>query len=418
MGAGKDPLAESVEASENRKMNTKDIQGFLENVCGKVDCTRDVELDLLESLVRGEWDGIPTVGVGGELSAKAQISSLVDAIHWCRQKHPSASVLRFVIGKGDHSDEVLEALATLIAARHPESVPTLEFMLDGEATSLPVRPNFDTKNAKRWMEFLEKRFKKEAPKLVTRLSEAVDNPSFRWYLGVSAKYWSGRVEGLEVCIVDPDCEKGWMRDFCNGRNGNRSIAGEEVAGLLEGAPKEFDNSQVKSVAAAILSVVEARQNKKSIRNYQPEHWFESRILRGEIPIPAGNRPGAGSLKHVFEKTPFQFPAQWHMKDEARYIDILMCEGNVPWVVELKYGKKWRGQYYRHAISQGVLYREFIKRAPAVQEFFKNKMRLDAAACKAIVVFPNPAPECQRHLDGLRELAAEFDIEVVTFENVL
>ena len=313
-------------------MNKKEIRAFLEERCGKIDCSRDKELGLLESLARGKWDGVPTVGIGGDLGVRDQISSLVDAIHWCHMRHPRESVLRFVIGKGnpkdpkgDHTTEVLEAFATLIAARSPDSKPSLEFMLDGRVTRLRACPTFDTNDAdanskdspRQWMQLIKDRFEKKAePELVTALSNEAKGLPFSWHLGVSAKYWSGRVEGVEVCRVYPSSELGRIR-FRNDGKRRLSKAGKEIARLFKGVPPKFNRSHVGVVAEAIRGVVESRQNGKlkELVDYQPEHRLEARILRGEIHIPAGNRPGAAWLKLAFEDRPFQFPAQWFTNDK-------------------------------------------------------------------------------------------------------
>jgi hypothetical protein len=408
-------------------MNKKEIRTFLEGKCGTIDCSRDKELGLLDSLVRGEWDRVPTVGIGGDLSVRDQINSLVDAIHWCRIRYPGEPVLRFVIGKGDpkdpendHTEKVKEAFATLMAARHADSKPSLKFMLDEEDWSPRVGPTFETDSGneedspKRWMGFLTDRSKKK-PELVTMLSNEVKGLPFSWHLGVSAKYWSGRVEGVEVCRVSSSSRSSGLGKIRFHDDGKRRLskAGREIARLFKDVPPKFSTAHVEMVAKAIRGVVDSRQKRqlKALVVYQPEHRFEARILRGGIHIPAGNRPGAERLKLTFEDRPFQFPAQWFTGDKARYVDILMKEGNVPWVVELKYRTKWDGGYFRHAISQAVLYREFIRKCRAVHGFLQNE-KLDPGACKALVAFPKPEDYEPEKMESLRKLAEEFDVEVV------
>ncbi len=397
-------------------MNTDKIREFLAEVCREVECTRDRKLSLSSILARGQWQGVPTVGIGGDRSTEEQINALVDAVHWCRERHPGASVLRLVIGEGKYRGEVFTALATLISARRPESVPTVEMLLDREATSLPACPTFD---GKRWMESIKKRLHDAEPALVKELEEEVDDPSFRWYRGVKAPYWSGRVEGLEVLRFDPKKECNYLKIGRPGREGNRSKAGAEATRLLAEMKDKSIESDVKSAARAIRRIVESRQKGKLRElDYQPEHRLEALALRGKIPIPVGNRLGAGPLKPLFENRLFQFPTQWHTKGKARYVDILMYEGNVPWVVELKYAKRWAGQYFRHAISQAVLYREFIRKAPAVREFLQDERSLCAATCKALVAFPKVQELDSEQLKSLQKLAADFDVEVVTLDNLL
>ena len=397
-------------------MDTNEIRTLLASSCGQVEHTRDAELNLSSILARGEWGDVPAVGVGGDRSAKEQISALVDAVHWCRERHPGASVLRLVIGEGRYRGVVFEALATLIAARRPDSVPFLEIMLDGIATNLPACPTFATTRVAGWMRSIERRLHEPEPKLVTALSAAAEHPSFRWYRGVTATYWSGRVEGLEVCRIDQRRERGSLAVGRIGKNGKRSLAGCECMELLADAPPDFTESDVISVARAVGKIVAARQM-ESLRDFQAEHRLEALVLRDMIHVPAGRRPGAGLLKPVFGKRPFQFPTQWCADGQPRYVDILMYEGKVPWVVELKDAKPGAGQYYRHAIGQAVLYREFVRKAPVVRAFLQRTKGLDATACRALVAFPEPKPIDPLRLQRLRRLAADFDVEVVPLGQV-
>jgi hypothetical protein len=397
-------------------MKTEEIQSFLEVIPGDDIQKRDYKLDLLPSLARGKWKDEPTAGIGGEHSVEEQISSLVDAILWCRAHLPGEPVLRFIIGAGPDREKVLQALATLKSARHPESKPSVEFFLDKNPTSLPLCPSFENdKQVMRWMDSIRERIKDdEEPKLLRALSDEVGDPAFRWYRGVGVNYWSGRIEGVEVCRVDRRKNPGHLR-FVGDKKHSR--AGAVAARLLGRAPKDFNESHVKLVAGAIVEVAKSRREGELKKlNYQPEHFYEARILRRKIPLPAGSHARATRLDPVFENRPFQFPAKWYEGDKPRYVDILMREGNVPWVAELKYAKGWYGYWrcFRHAISQAVLYREFIRKTPAVRDLLQLNKGLDATACKALVAFPEPESSDLGQINQLRELAADFDVEVVKF----
>ena len=71
-----------------------------------------------------------------------------------------------------------------------------------------------------------------------------------------------------------------------------------------------------------------------------------------------------------------------------------------------------GQYYRHAVAQAVLYREFIRKAEPLHPWFKAR-GLDRRGCQAAVVVPrltNPRHEQWRdHVTGLCEA---FEVEFV------
>ena len=61
----------------------------------------------------------------------------------------------------------------------------------------------------------------------------------------------------------------------------------------------------------------------------------------------------------------QFPTKWGPGGKSRYLDALLRDGSTPWAIEMKVqGGAGVGQYYRHAVAQAVLYREFIRRADA------------------------------------------------------
>ena len=129
---------------------------------------------------------------------------------------------------------------------------------------------------------------------------------------------------------------------------------------------------------------------------------------------------SGVLETVSRQYPFQFPTLWAPGGKARYLDALMRSGNVPWAVELKEPKgSSMGQGYRHAVTQAVLYREFIIRAEDVHPWF-NSLSLNAELCKAAVAFPKmEAYDNPRKHQRLRMLfqqhqkvAGAFGVEIV------
>jgi hypothetical protein len=402
-------------------METERIKTLILDSGGTVEDSNADTRNLSSILLRGEWEGEPFVGVGSERSTEEKIGALIDALHWCRVQHSDARELRFVIAKGDesrlrrgHRNSVLEPLATLIAARGLKSKPHVKIMPNGKPTDQLPCPTFVTDvRVEGWMKSIKKRLEDDPePKLVSALSKALrDYPSFRWYRGVTANYWSGRVEGLEVCRIKPHLKYGILGIGTIGTKGERSKAGKLATDMLAGAPSEFTESDIPLVSSRIRDIAVARQSEGLLKDFQPEHRLEALVLRNEIPIPAGN----GSLKPVFGERPFQFPALWCTDGLPRYIDVLMYEGNIPWIIELKDTKYGPGQYYRHAISQAVLYREFVRKAPSVKDLLWSKKKLIATECKALVAFPdresNPIDPSQ--LKGLQSLARDFDVEMVT-----
>jgi len=117
--------------------------------------------------------------------------------------------------------------------------------------------------------------------------------------------------------------------------------------------------------------------------------------------------------------PFQFPARWSLSGTDRHIDILARgEGDgekVPWVLELKTkGRPHNGrpsQYYRHAVTQVVLYREYLRGAKQLHFWFEEQ-GLDMAKIRAAVAFPRQENWRANDLAGVLALAKDFDVEII------
>jgi hypothetical protein len=242
----------------------------------------------------------------------------------------------------------------------------------------------------------------------------VDDSSFRWYRSVTGTEWSGRVEGLQVCTVRPDLDNIWLGVGKTGINGNGE-ARKAFLAISDWSEGIFSKSEINIVASIIRELVKSRRNGK-LNDFQKEHLLESRVLRGADEV----KLKSGVLETVCKDYPFQFPTLWAPGGKARYLDALMRSGNIPWAVELKEPKgSSRGQGYRHAITQAVLYREFIRRAKGVHLWFTNQ-KLNAELCQAAVAFPRMENEDKpaKHLK-LRKLfqqhkkvADAFGVEIV------
>jgi hypothetical protein len=72
-----------------------------------------------------------------------------------------------------------------------------------------------------------------------------------------------------------------------------------------------------------------------------------------------------------------------------------------------------GGYYRHAVSQAVLYREFIRAATPLYFWFQDQ-DLDANDCRAAVVVPDLTAESARrnHRADLQSICKLFDVELI------
>jgi len=346
------------------------------------------------------------VAMGSDRDKSEQINALVDAVHLHLQTRGSTGNLRLVIGKTEVLSEISNAIAVLIESLR---IP-LKVDLQIDFNSSPCNPsNFKgVQKIKKWRTLLDERVKQEPPDLARELSKLVDDSSFRWYRSVTGKDWSGRVEGLQVCTVRPDSDSIWLGVGSPGKNGNGKSR-DEFLEISENREGDFNKSKINIVADIIRDLVKSRRN-GNLNKFQKEHFLESRVLRGAEKLMVKGK----TLETVCRQYPFQFPTLWAPKGRARYLDALMRLGNVPWAVELKEPNgSSRGQGYRHAITQAVLYREFIRRAKDVHGWFANK-KLNAESCKAAVAFPEmeadgiQAKLLQQH----KKVADAFGVEIV------
>lgn len=136
----------------------------------------------------------------------------------------------------------------------------------------------------------------------------------------------------------------------------------------------------------------------------PERRLQSLVLRNVVKFSVEE----GILEPVCRNYPIEFPTLWTPQGGIRFLDALMYIDNVSWGVELKVSN---GQEYRHAITQAVLYREFIKRETRLHSWFKKRIpSLDASKCRAGVVFQKTLPE--RIMRMHERVATVFGIEVL------
>jgi hypothetical protein len=181
----------------------------------------------------------------------------------------------------------------------------------------------------------------------------------------------------------------------------------KIENLEEGL---FCRPQVEKVASVIRAIAKSRKN-GALSKFQREHLLESLVLSGKVEIVSKE----GILKPVCEDHPFQFPTLWAPFAQPRFIDALMRLGNIPYVVELKEPSgSSRSQDYRHAITQAVLYREFVRRAEKIHTWFMNK-ELDPYKCRAVVAFPE-LPKSNRKSQTLLSqhtlVGNAFGVEIV------
>lgn len=369
-------------------------------------------LMISEKVIRCETDDVMVVGMGSDRRKDDQIQLIVDAVHLCLESGKKS--LRIILGrqKDDKKQrEVKNAVALMIESLKIDGFK-IKIEMDGEnIDNLSPIPFFDARKKDkigRWMVSLHRQGK--IPEPASELEKAVNDRNFKWYRSVTGKYWSGRVGGLEVCKAYFNGQ--FKFDVGKqGKTGNTSKARQafrDICARNNIDPGSFSQSQFKEVASAIRAVAESRRN-GVLNKCEREHLLESQVLSGELEIVSKS----GILKPVCGEHPFQFPALWEPSAETRFIDALMRIGDIPYVVELKEGHS-PGEYYRHGITQAVLYREFIKKAVKFLQWF-DKQDLNPKKCRSVVAFPELAKDNKMHqmlLAQHRLVANSLDVEII------
>ena len=230
--------------------------------------------------------------------------------------------------------------------------------------------------------------------------------------------WSLRLEGLQVGQFNG--EEGWLdvgRDRAGGPGETRARWQKETG---------LDNPlKVANTPASMdLAITALRKFAKvwlpmpnpdpAVTIKQNEHALESRILRGFVGIttPVGAslaliRPNDGIVNWGS-----QFPTKWGRCGSARYLDALLHEEDTPWALEIKVqGGGGVGQYYRHAIAQAVLYRQFIRTATPLKQWFDD-YQLDQTRCRAAIVVPKLEESPRRWAQRLTAVASALDVAFI------
>lgn len=342
----------------------------------------DRQLWLSAHLVRcQDFGGVPTVFVASGM--EQPWNGVVDAVHWLahdRSRYRAAWGRVQVAFHESAPGTALDAAATLAAAGNQRGGLVIELatyaLNRGGLTVRPlVRPAPDFGSLTKvdgWARLLDKRSQtlnragipQIGRDLIRELSTVV--PAFRWYRNASEGGFSGRVGGLQCCRIE---------------DGHSHIS------LVSG--DRFEAHNLGSLVGVITAVARDRANPQaSIGTGKDEHLLESGVLRQAVPLnPLHAVFGRVALTPMaFNEPPLQLPALFGRRDRKRHVDALLRQGSVPWVVELKVASGGQGQYYRHAIAQVVLYREFVRSANALHPWFANH-GLDASRCEAAIAFP-------------------------------
>ncbi|MCX5653942.1 MAG: hypothetical protein NTY65_04745 [Planctomycetota bacterium] len=361
------------------------------------------------------------VAVGNDRTPEEQIDAFVDALHWRRQVGKENQELTFRFYSGGENDQLVEdAISTLFFYLNEGEPKNLRVMKDDKPADLVV-PDFAVKNSK-WKDDLLMREKEPLPELAKELENLAkcNAPSFRWYRNVTEKGFSGRVEGLEVCKLAPKVSKIVFSVGKPGITGNVSKARQRficLAKLADGEEERgFGEGQIQEAVQLVEKLAVDRQCDCGLGGVEREHYLESRILRKVTPVII---KGIGLVEPVIpqDRPPFQFPTLWSVGNRPRYIDVLGKIGKKPWVLELKESSGGQGEYYRHGITQAVLYRHFVRSAKDLYFWFE-KFDLEPRNCQAAVVFPQlRGPGAVNLREDHKAIAQMFDVQIVELDGI-
>jgi hypothetical protein len=363
--------------------------------------TADRRLSISSSLIRVEdFSGLPTAFVApGKDDDDDQVRhGVVDAVHWALHGlSQKVDRVRVVVAKKT-KPQVLDALNTMAGSFSSLTVVLEQWEVD--AGNIRLRPflsplpRFNDERVSGWAEALKLRSTK-LPPFAKKISQGLGAPPwFAWYQNVTGTYLSGRVGGWEVCTL-----KNEMIRF--GETGR-----ERAAGPGHGL------QSVAMQVANIRAFAKLRRDGKSRQGRRKaEHLVESGIWAGTVVLKP--RHCAKPLLPL-SGLPLQMPALFSPSGNARFIDAVLHDGAIPWCVELKVATGGQGQYYRHALTQAVLYRAFLRRAKPVHSWFKNlSPALDAARCEAAIAFPTMTGRgASDRTDRLRSTARSCGVELI------
>ena len=390
----------------------------------------DRHTSVSSSVIRCIYDGQRAVAVGGDASSRTQITALLDLLHLhydgadeTRPRVVNADEVTIILG--DHKNEAVDALCTLrdnlidapgvnIRVHQPDQSLTLI----GQST-LDLS---DEANLYAGWSGLLKAVKKP-PQLVETVVQALDMAELRAYPMLTARgSWSMRVEGLEIGRFRDG--RGWLdvgKDADSGAQSEARKIWRETTGLHdrhrveEGSPESVASgvNLVRTFATAWLT----SDGRTPVR--QNEHALESRILRGHTQLRTSSSRVLELIsgQDLVVSWGSQFPTKWGRQGSARYLDAILRDDETPWAIEMKVeGSAGVGQYYRHAIAQAVLYREFIKRATPLHWWFSEK-GLKADRCEGAVVVPELTGPNVVWRPGLKRLCRTFDVGFIEVDHV-
>ena len=357
------------------------------------------------------YAGVRAAQVQPTATSKAQIAALLDLLdlHLSEVDCGAVDQARVTLRIPNLVSEARGALGTLIdSIADGPSVDVLESTGTGWTPATVGWHPADLTEYARWPGLLSA--ERAVPDLVVEIVKRTASPELRAYPMLSSQAgWSLRVEGLEVGQATAD--RVVLKVGRDGKSGNQSLQRRAwIAATGHDSPLTTDSA---STAANLISSFAQQWRSLALTSVdQNEHALESRILRGETPVAVNGRSLSLIQSDSVVNWGSQFPTKWGPGGKARYLDALLRDGMTPWAIEMKVqGGPGVGQYYRHAVAQAVLYREFIRGASPLHFWFE-KQGLKAEDCQAAVVVPE-IPAKQRQWRGrIERLCDLFNVAFV------
>ena len=357
----------------------------------------DAQLSLSSKTIR-----VPSrrlLAVEGNEDIGVQINGLLDAIHWAKWKLGTEGNVTYSITSGKSTETVLDALSMLMSAL-PEYLG-VQLHQNFE----PVEPRLCNLDVNSPLRLRQLRMREQLvwPAIHEKIHQQVGDKNFAWVRTLTGKAWTGRVDGLIACELD-DRGFGSIQIGSSSRRSSETPVRERFRFLAGGDSYAITPNNLLA-ATSILERLATDRRKGVLSECQLEHLLEGRVLRGAVSVEI----------HGETLTPvsWQFPTRWSEFGSVRYIDVLGRIGETPWVVELKVREGGGGgSYFRHAVAQAVLYREFIRRAEGLHPWFHER-QLDPLKCQAVVAFPcsQETERDQQLVSHVRYLADLFGVEV-------
>jgi hypothetical protein len=376
----------------------------------------NAKLGIGNDVVRGlAGDGSPVAAVAGDAPFGAQVDGFVDLLRWQHASGSQATPGCLVVGDGPRRARVADALCTLRGALKPAGIgepPSLCVLGLGD-TLTPLdapAPSFASAGGG-WGMMFDKWDSVEPSGCASEFVQALAGGTGEHLGAVSlhpdltTPFWSIRIDGLRVGRIHRSKERPIRLQVGTVKAGKAHTGFASIAG---GPSVETDSIDT---VIDVVSRLAAHWRTTPGGHGQPEHALEAAILRGDAEVTTVTGVSLGrvdSAAHVLRAG--QFPCLWSTEPGAgaRYLDVVMRTGSTPWAAELKIPGGGGGRYYRHAITQAVLYAAFIRGATPVHGWFLRR-GLDASACRPVIVVPPDMDPAWK--TSLLAVADRFDVAV-------